>query len=174
MPNLIPEKVLNFRVYSDNGVMLGIADGDFPSFEYMTSEVRGAGIAGTLESPGTGHFASTSLTLNWRFTSKDFWSLAAPGGHQLDLYAEGQVIDSGTGELQSASLHMFIKAFTKTFNAGKMTVVDSQEASTEHEVYYAKIEIDGQEVLEMDKLNYIFKVNGEDRLAKSRRALGMM
>ena len=39
MPNIVPEKMTKFRVYADDGVLLGIADGNFPSLEFMTTEI---------------------------------------------------------------------------------------------------------------------------------------
>ena len=41
------------------------------------------------------------------------------------------------------------------------------------EVPYIKVEIDDKEVLEIDKLNYICKVDGEDLLTDVRSALGL-
>ena len=55
MPNIVPEKLNDFRVYGDGNALLGIAEGNFPNIEFMTSEVKGAGIAGVLESPALGH-----------------------------------------------------------------------------------------------------------------------
>lgn len=68
---------------------------------------------------------------------------------------------------------MYIKGFTKKLDPGKLTVMESQEASTEHEVYYLKAYFSGIEVLEIDKYNFIYKVNGTDYLEDVRNALGM-
>ena len=62
----------------------------------------------------------------------------------------------------------------KNWNLGNMVIVDSQEAETEMEVYYMKYELDGKEQVEIDRYNYIFKVNGYDYLADTRRNLGMV
>ena len=173
MPNIIPEKVLNFNVYADGGRLMGIADGNFPPLEMMTAEIKGAGIAGTIDAPGLGQFGSLVITLNWRLTTRDYWELGAPGGHILDMYAAGQQIDAGTGDLIATRIHVFAKAFTKKMDPGKMDVVATQDASTEHEVYYMKADIDGLEVLEIDKMNYMYRVNGVDFLEDVRAALGM-
>lgn len=174
MANIIPEKMTKFRVYADNGALLGIADGNFPSLEFMTTEIKGAGIAGTIDSPGGGTFGSISVTLNWRITSNDFMKLAAPVGHSLDMYAEHLSWNASTGKYKSQRFHIFMKAVTKKLDMGKLSDMESQEGSTEHEVYYMKIDIDGAEQLEIDKYNFIFKVQGYDYLANTRRALGMI
>lgn len=174
MPNLVPEKMTKFKVYSDDGDLLGIADGNFPSLEFITTEIKGAGIAGTIDSPGGGMFSSIVVTLNWRTTSRDVFTLAAPVGHTIDMYAEQLSWDAGRGVYKSSRFHVYMKALTKKFDIGKLADMESQEGSTEHEVYYMKIDIDGVEQLEIDKFNYIYKVQGVDYLADTRRALGMM
>ena len=174
MPNIIPEKITKFTVYSDDSRLLGIADGNFPSLEFITTEIKGAGLAGTIDSPGGGMFGSIVVTLNWRTTTRDFMQLAVPGSHTLDLYAELLSYDAGYGEYKSESLHIYMKAFTKKLDMGKLPDMESQEGSTEHEVYSLKVDIDNEEQLYIDKFNYIFRVQGVDRLAKTRRALGML
>ena len=47
MANIIPEKGINFSVYLDGEDLLGVAEGNFPNLESMTSEVKCAGIAGS-------------------------------------------------------------------------------------------------------------------------------
>ena len=174
MPNVVPEKMTKFAVYADDGALLGIADGNFPSMEFLTTEIKGAGIAGSLESPGGGQFGSLVLTLNWRITTHEFTTLLEPVAHTLDLYSEHMSYDAGAGAYKKQRFHVFMTAVTKKGDYGKFVVVESQEGSTEHEIYYMKVDIDGEEILELDKYNFIFKVNGTDYLADTRRNLGMM
>ena len=174
MPNIIPEKLTKFRVYADDGVLLGIADGNFPSLEFATTEIKGAGIAGTINSPSGGMFNSLTVSLNWRTTTRDFVQLLEPVAHTLDLYAELLSYDAGRGVPRKQRFHVFMTAMTKKGDMGKLADMESQEGNTEHEIYYLKADIDGLEMLEIDKCNFIFKVNGTDYLAETRRNLGMM
>ncbi len=173
MPNIIPEKITKFNIYSDDSRLLGVADGNFPSLEFITTEIKGSGIAGTIDSPGGGMFGSIAVTLNWRTTTPDFWDLAVPGSHTLDMYAELLSYDAGYGEYKSQQLHVYLKAFTKKLDMGKLPDMESQEGSTEHEVYYMKVDIDNVEQLMIDKFDYVYRVQGHDYLADTRRALGM-
>lgn len=174
MPNIVPEKLNNFRVYGDGNALLGIAEGNFPSLEFMNSEVKGAGIAGSIESPALGQVGSFTVSLKWRAITEDFTSLLEIRSHDLDLWGETIGFDAGSGEYTRHSVHIFLKAVTKQWNMGNMTVVDSQEAETEHEVYYMLYELDGKKQVELDKYNFIFSVNGTDYLADTRRNIGMM
>ena len=60
--NKVPERLINFRVYNDGNDLLGVANVDLPSIEAMSDTVSGAGIAGEVESPILGHFASMTAT----------------------------------------------------------------------------------------------------------------
>ena len=52
----------------------------------MTSEVQGAGIAGTIDTPVLGHFGSLTLNLTWRSVTREIFKLAQQQAHDLDLY----------------------------------------------------------------------------------------
>ena len=173
MPNVVPEKLTKCEVYADNNRLLGIADGTFPSLEFITNEIKGSGLVGTIDSPGGGGFGSITVTLNWRVTQPEFMSLAEMRGHVLDLYSQHLYMDAGQGEYVSSQFHIFMKAFTKKLEFGEMVNFDAQGASTEHEVYYLKMSIDGKEIIEIDKYSYIYKVNGTDYLEEMRHALAI-
>lgn len=172
MANVIPEKGINFDVYVDGSLDSGIAEGNFPSLEAMTSEVKGAGIAGTVDSIVLGHFQSTTITLKWRTPPSNFWTLAGHETHTLDMYAAVQEYDGGTGIITAVPLHVYARAVTKKNTIGDFVVGDGMNTETEHEVYYLKAELNHEVMLELDKVNYIYKVRGVDYLADVRKALG--
>lgn len=174
MANVVPEKGINFSVYLESEDLLGVAEGNFPQLEAMTSEVKGAGVAGVVNSIVLGHFNSTTISLTWRNVTKDFLKLYGHYTHNLDFYEAMQYYNAGTGEYASETvpLHVYMKAITKSQNPGKLVVGDSMGVQTEHEVVYMKIERDGKEWIELDKYNYIYKVDGVDYLAEVRTALG--
>ncbi len=172
MSNVIPEKGINFSVYLNGEDLLGVAEGTIPALESMTSEVKGAGVAGVIESPVIGHFNSTNFSLTWRTVTKDFLKLFDHTTNDLELFAALQQYDAGLGEYKAVQLHVYIKAITKTRTPGNLVVGDNMDTQMEFEVPYMKIELDGKEWIELDKYNYIYKVNGVDQLADVRTALG--
>ncbi|MBR0278790.1 MAG: phage major tail tube protein [Synergistaceae bacterium] len=172
MSNIIPEKSINFSVYLNGEDELGIAEGTIPALEAMTSEVKGAGIAGVVESPVLGHFNSTNFSLTWRTVTNNFMKLFDHVTNDIELFAGLQQYDAGLGVYRVAPLHVYMKAITKTSTPGNLTVGDNMDTQTEFEVLYMKIELDGKERVEMDKINYIYKVDGVDRLSELRVALG--
>ncbi|MBQ7263477.1 MAG: phage major tail tube protein [Synergistaceae bacterium] len=172
MANIINEKGINFAVYYAGEDQLGIAEGEFPSLEAMTSEVKGAGIAGVADTVVLGHFNSMTVTLKWRNTTDALVKLAAHKAHELDLYSAQQDYDAGSGEYRERSVHVFLRAIPKNTTMGNLVVGDSLDAETELEVLYLKLTVDGKERIELDKFNYIYKVDGVDYLAGVRSALG--
>lgn len=172
MANIIPEKSINFAVYLNGEDLLGIAEGTIPVLEAMTSDVQGAGVAGVVNSIVLGHFASTTLSLTWRTVTDDFMKLYGHKTNDIDLYASLQRYDPGLGEYKTEPLHVYLKATTKTSTPGNLTVGDNMDTQTEFEITYMKIELDNKERVEMDKYNYIYKVDGVDYLATVRSDLG--
>ena len=83
--NVVPEKLINFRAYNDGNDLLGVTDVQLPSLDAMTETVKGAGIAGEVDSPVLGHFGSMETVLNWRTISKPGMNLASQKGVSLDL-----------------------------------------------------------------------------------------
>jgi len=173
MANKVPEKLINFRVYQDGTDMLGTSDVELPNLEAMTDTVKGAGIAGEVESPILGHYGSMGLTLNWRTVSENVMKLAAPKAHQLDLRGAMQVYDAGDGKYHSTPLKVLVKATPKNTQVGKLEVGSTQDAVSEFEVSYIKILVDGKEMVEIDKYNFICVIDGEDYLADVRKNLGI-
>lgn len=173
MANVIPEKSVNFKVYLNGDDLLGIAEGNFPTGEFMSTEIKGAGLAGSITAPVTGHFQDITTTLTWRTVTSSFVKLATPDAHTMDLYADLEGFDAGRGIVTRTGLHVFMKSRTTKIDLGKLAVGETQDTQTEHNVYYMKVYLGDKEVMEIDKYNFIYKVNGVDYLSDTRKNLGM-
>jgi P2 family phage contractile tail tube protein len=172
MSNIVPQAGINFAVYHDGQDLLGAAEGEFPNLESMTVDVQGAGIAGKDTAVIIGHFSEISLSLTWRNTTNAFIKLAHQKAHDLALYGAQQDYDAGLGEYRKKKVAVFVKAIPKTLNIGKLAVAELTDTKTEFDVVYLKLEIDDKERIELDKYNYIYKVDGVDYLRGVRYALG--
>ena len=171
--NEIPEKLISFRVYQSGNDLLGVADAELPSLEYMSETVKGAGVAGEVESPTIGHFGKMSLKLNWRTVTKPLIFLAKPIAHALDLRGAIQTYDASSGEYKITPLRVAVRALPKKAELGKMEMNSSGNGSNEFEVIYIKIDLDGETLAEIDKYNYICNIGGTDYLTEVRTALGL-
>jgi uncharacterized protein len=173
MANLVPEKLNDFRVYFNGSNLAGTADIQLPSFEQITETIKGAGIAGEYESPTLGHFQSMKLTINWRILNEDVISLIAPVVGSFDCRGANQVLDAATGQYSMVPCRVLVRGVANKNELGKMEKGSPYDASSEIEIAYIKIDINGKTLVELDKLNYKFVVNGKDYLADVRKALGL-
>jgi P2 family phage contractile tail tube protein len=172
MSNVVPQAGINFSVYYEGEDLLGAAEGEFPTLEALTTDVQGAGVAGKDSMVILGHFDTITLSLTWRNTTDAFVKLAQPKTHELYLYGAQQDFDAGLGEYKEKKVAVFVRAVPKTLGIGKLAVAELTDTKTELNVSYLKLEIDDKERIELDKYNYIYKVDGVDYLAGVRRALG--
>lgn len=171
--NLMPDKNINYKIYKDSTEVIGTASLDLPEIAYMTDSISGAGIAGEVDSPVRGHFSSMGLTIHWRTVESDILRLTAHKAHVLDAYGSMQQFDKGTGEYTSIPVHLSMRASPKTGSLGSFEPGASTDSSMEFELIYLKVYVDGKEIVEIDKFNFIHKVDGDDLLSKVRQDLGM-
>ena len=92
--------------------------------------------------------------------------------NDLELCGALQQYDAGIGEFKVVPLLVYMKAITKTRTPGNLVVGDSMDTQMEFEVMYMKIYVNDIERVELDKYNYIYKVDGSDMLTDVRVALG--
>lgn len=173
MANQVPEKLINFMAYNEGQNLIGVVDVELPALESMTETVSGAGIAGEVDSPTLGHYGSMTCRINFRTVTKDAASLAAQRSHQLEFRGSQQVFDAGTGRYSTQSLRCVVKAVPKNVELGNLTAGAPTETGNEFEVNYIKLWVGGEELVEIDKFNFIARINGEDYLASVRADLGV-
>jgi P2 family phage contractile tail tube protein len=168
----VNEAVINFAVYENSTEYYGMAEVTLPEISNLTEEVKGAGISGTFESVVLGHLEAMTLTLNFRTLVKDAVALLEPRDHQIDLRVAQQGKDTVSGKTTVTPIKHVMVVKPKKLNPGKVAPASPSEASGEYAVTYWATFIDGEKVLEVDILNFIYLVNGTDYLADVRKALG--
>ncbi|MDR2891596.1 MAG: phage major tail tube protein [Deltaproteobacteria bacterium] len=171
---MIPEQTTAFRVYKEGGPLLGIATVESPEVSFITETISGSGIAGEYESPAIGMPSSMSMTFNFTSRSKDFYLLQdISENNSVELRANIQVADETTGLKKFVPCRLVITYMTKTASGGSFETGKKQGNSVEVEVLRHLEELDGKEVLLIDKLAMIYRINGKDMLAGVRKNLGM-
>ncbi|CAM4110920.1 phage major tail tube protein [Mesobacillus thioparans] len=170
--NPIPEKVVNYNVYDDTEKLVGIAsEVTLPSLENLSETVSGAGILGEYESPTPGHFGSMTIEIPFRTILDKSFQLMKNRGRSIVLRAAQQSYDVSSGQASTRPLKITVRGIPKGLELGKLAVGGMTESKNTMEVLYLKVEENGKVLLELDKLNFIFKVQGEDLLADIRRQI---
>lgn len=170
--NPIPEKITNYNIYDEGEKLVGVsAEVTLPNLEAMTETISGAGIAGEYESPTPGHFGSITMEIPFRVLIDKSFSLMSPKGRTITLRASQQSYDVSDGKILNRGLKITIKTLPKGLDLGTLGVGKMTETKNTLEIVYIKIEHDGVTMLELDKLNFIFILNGEDILAEVRNQI---
>lgn len=169
----IPEKLINYSVYLNGTQYLGAADVTLPTIESLTETFSGAGIAGEVDSPTLGHYASMTVSMTWRTLTKESMLLLAPESHLIDFRMSQQLYNTATSSLGSSGARVTIKGMPKSGELGTLNVGQTTGTTNEIEVTYIKVVSESLTILEIDKFAFKAIINGKDYLADVRKQLGM-
>ena len=167
---IIPEVVNHFNVYKSGNKVVGVSgEVTLPDLEALTDTIEGSGVLGEVEDPVTGQFKSMTIKIPFATLYESVYSICSttkPG--ELTLRGSMQCMDPTTGETDYYPLKVVVRGKAKKITNGKLVKGKKMEAEVELEVLYIKITINSTTVLELDKLNFKYVLNGEDMLAKVR------
>ena len=137
--------------------------------EAITDTLDGSGVLGEIEDPVTGQFSSMKMKIPFAVLYEDMFSIMnTTKPPQLTLRGSMQCMDPSTGETGYYPVKIVVRGKASTSNMGKVVKGKKMEPEVELEILYIKIQINNKTVLELDKLNFKFVLNGEDMLAKIR------
>ncbi len=173
--NVVPSVLQNYEIYDETDGserLLGTSDVELPELEFLSADLKGAGIAGEVSVPVVGHTNNLTVTFNWRTIQKNFTKLSAPGSHIVTCRGALQNYDAATGLMQVSAVKVTMRSLPSKASIGKLEPGEVTESGNELSINYLKMTVDGEELLEIDKLNYVYRVNGVDYLADTRDALG--
>lgn len=171
--NLIfPEVVNHFNVYNGANKLMGVS-GEISLVELnaMTATISGAGILGEYNTAVIGMFQSMSQEIPFRMVNKEFFELInASQQAEIVLRSSLQNVNKSTGgTLSTQGMRIVYRGRPSSIKPGQLKQADLMNASVTLELTYILIEMGGEKRLELDKLNEIYIVNGEDLLADIRK-----
>ena len=167
----IPEVVHNFNAYKSGNKLIGLAGSiTLPDFSATTSTISGAGILGEYDEAIIGTYGNMTLDVTFRVLDNDIFSLMNPlEPFELTFRGSVQVINPATAALDTKSMRIVVRGKQTDFKPGKMENGTTMDASVSINVIYILIEIDGKSKLELDKINFVYKIAGNDIMAKVRK-----
>ena len=168
----IENGTINYAVYEGANEFLGMAEVALPEFSTMAEEIKGAGIAGALSGPYIGHLEPMTLGLNFRSVTKSAVQLMEPRNHQIEIRAAQQKWNNNTGKNEIDTIKHIATGMPLKYAPGKVAPASPADSSGEYSVSYYALFINGERVIEVDIINFIFFVNGVDYLEDVRKALG--
>lgn len=170
MEKNIPDKLTLCNIYKKGNRLIGLSDEiTLPDVEHGTEAISGFGLLGEIDSPGKTNIGSMEQEIQFRMLDDDIFSVMEEGdGVDLTIRAGMQRM-KGNGGLEEVGVRVVERGLLKGFTPGSMKQGSPMNASVKLELVYILIEIDGEEKLEIDKLNCVYKVNGKDKLEKARK-----
>ena len=164
---VIPEKIHLFNVYNQGRKLIGVSEEvTLPDFEAITETLSGPG---ELESVATGQFSSMEMEIPFRQMDDSMFRFADQGS-AVDLTLRGsiQYTESDTCENTYKQMRVVVRGWNRGITGGKAKQGTGTASSIKIEIAYILIEIDGVTMIELDKLNFVYKVYGKDLLEKVR------
>lgn len=168
--NMVPELINAYNVYL-SGRLLGVSgEVELPELEGMTETIEAAGILGEIEAPATGHFSSATVKIPFAILHEDVFKLMdTTKALELTLRGSEQFMDRKTGNTEDIPVKIVIRGKAKTNTLGNLSKGKKGEPEIEIETLYIKVDVNNSTVLELDKLNFKYVVNGKDLMAKIRK-----
>lgn len=173
MINDIIEQTINYEIYAEGDRYLGTATIDLPEFNYLTNEISGAGIAGKIDVPTLGHWENAEVTAHWRnIFERPIW-LLDQDAVMLSFRSAVQQYDAATGIYTVLPVRIDVRALAAGITLGKLEPGEQSETESKFNIDYIKVQVGDDVLLEADKFNFVYVVNGRDHLADVRTALGL-
>lgn len=82
-------------------------------------------------------------------------------------------VERDDGSLETSTIEVVLNGRWKEHEFGAIKKGDKATLKVMMACTYYKLSIDGEELIEIDAVNMIEKINGVDRLASQRRAIGL-
>lgn len=167
----LPRKLKNFNVFNDGESYVGLAkEITLPKLGRKMEGWRGAGMNGEvdidmghekLELEHTYGGLQRQAFEQWGITRIDGVLLRFAGAYQRD----------DTGDVDAVEVVM--RGRHREIDPGKSKAGDDTEIKVVSSLTYYKLSINGAVVVEIDLVNMIEIINGEDVLAAQRAAIGL-
>ena len=166
----IPQVVNRYNLYRKGTKLVGLTgEVEPPAVTMVTDTLEGAGTGGNMDIPVIGLTENMDIQIPFMSLTKDLFSLANPGeAEDLTLRGAIQGTDPATGKISYTSIAISMRGTVKEITPGTVKSGGRMESSVTMTLSYYKIALDGETVLEIDKLNNVFVVNGDDVLKEVR------
>ena len=115
MAKQLRDKVITFTVYANGDEEYGIAELSLPDLEFITSTIKGGGLAGELEVPTLGQLKAMKATITWQIVEKSLSKMARQRYQQVEFRGAQQTENTETGDLEVAAVSIQLGGWvTKT------------------------------------------------------------
>ncbi|AVF37122.1 phage major tail tube protein [Rahnella sikkimica] len=167
----LPKKLKYLNLFNDGNSYLGLVSSlTLPKLTRKLENYRGGGMSGSVAVDFG--LDDDALTLEWAIGGLDELVLQQWGStSDIPLRFAGSLQRDDTGDVSAVEVMM--RGRHKEFDFGEYKQGEDTETKVTTQCTYFKLTIDGKELIEIDTVNMVEIVNGVDRLAEHRTALGL-
>ena len=167
----MPSKLKGFNIFNDGNNYQGVvAEVVLPKLTKKMEEWRGSGMNGPIKVD----MGQEAMVLEWTVGGMmrgvlDQWGVTTHNGVMVRFAGGYQNSDTGAVD----AVEVVVRGRHSEIDMGTAKPGDDTAIKIVTEVSYYKLTINGQDVIEIDLIGMIEKVNGTDRLADLRKAIGL-
>lgn len=164
--SLLPDKIFDFNVYDDADKLIGTGEElTLPNFEPLSSTTAGGGIMGEIDVPLVGMFKSMEMELAFNSLYSDFKRYARVGhAANITIRAATNTLNRETFEPTPKGIRIAMRGIAKKIEMGKLKRGEATDTKVTLELIYVACYLDDQEVIMLDKLNNVYRVDGTDAM----------
>lgn len=173
----VPERVSQCACYFSNGRLAGTGVLTPAPLSRPTSDVHGAGIAGTISTPTRGNLESRRASFAFRVETPELASVFSAGTHTLEFRAVIQGLDALDNPID-ALFSCFMRVMAVSYTPGTVDNGAEMGGTAEFEVLDELVTINGIVLRDISKTNNVMMIRNEfgmlvDELAITRAWLGV-
>ncbi|AZE54039.1 Phage major tail tube protein [Pseudomonas synxantha] len=169
----MPRKLKNLNLFNDGNSYLGLVKSlTLPSLGRKMEAYRGGGMNGPVKADLG--MSDDGIQFEWKTGGLDLISLrqfGAVNASSVALRFSGPYQQDDTGE--TSNVEVVVRGRHETIEMGDAQPGEDTEHSMTTTCSYYKLTVDGEEIIEIDLLNFVEKVNGVDMLEKHRTGMGI-
>lgn len=169
----MPRKLKNLNMFNDGNNYLGVVKSvTLPPLGRKMEAYRGGGMNGPVKADLG--MSDDGIQFEWKTGGLDLISLrqfGAVNATGVALRFSGPYQQDDTGEV--SNVEVVVRGRHETIEMGEAKAGEDTEHSMKTTCSYYKLTVDGEEIIEIDLLNFVEKVNGVDMLEKHRTAMGI-
>jgi P2 family phage contractile tail tube protein len=167
----LPKILKDFNLFGNGENWMGqVEEITLPKLTRKMEEYQGGGMAGPVEID----MGQEKIEMEWTAGGLIESVFDSYGKSSLDgdaLRFTGAYIRDDSDE--TVAVEILVRGRHSEIDMGNAKRGDKNQLKVKTSCVYYKLSIAGKDVIEIDTIGYLFKVNGEDRMAERRKALGI-
>lgn len=167
----LPSKLKNFAVFNDGNNYQGqVTEVTLPKLTRKLEDYRAGGMNGPIKLDYGQEGMSIECTYGGLMrTVLDQWGVPTHDGVQMRFAGAYQAEDNPNPD----AVEVVMRGRHGEMDFGNAKPGDDSPFKVKTELSYYKLTINGEDIIEIDLVNMIEKINGVDNLAKVRTAIGL-